>query len=99
MSGKICGTGTFSSPIVLDNDSDSESETEWPESDDAILATNSDLGWSESDNETNCAQAIAGAVPMQVHGSPLKVSCSDCYRYVYQKGRMDGRILPFIAAS
>ena len=82
MSGKICGTGTFSSPIVLANDSDSESETEWPESDDAILATNSDLGWPESDDETDRAraQATAGAVPMQVHGSPLKVIRSDRYR-------------------
>lgn len=71
MSGKICGTGTFSSPIVLANDSDSESETEWP-----------DLGWPESDDETDRAraQATAGAVPMQVHGSPLKVIRSDRYR-------------------
>ena len=79
-SGQICGTGTFSSPIVLANDSDSESETEWPESDDAILATNSDLGWPESDDETDHAQATARAVPMQVHGSPLKVFHSDRYR-------------------
>jgi len=52
MSGQICGTGTFSSPIVVANDSDSKSEAEWPESDDAILAANLELGWPESDNET-----------------------------------------------
>ena len=80
MSGQICGAGTFSSPIVLANDSDSGSETEWLESDDAILVTNSDLGWPESDDETDRAQATAGAVPMQVHGSPLKVIRSDRYR-------------------
>ena len=53
MSGQMCGAGTF----ILANDSDSESETEGPECDDAILATNSDLGWPEPDDETDRAQA------------------------------------------
>ena len=41
---------------LLANYSDSESEAEWPESEDAILATNLLLGWPKSDNKKKCLQ-------------------------------------------